>query len=318
MIVARCQGTTNSQRIQMQKLSAKPNEVVTDTEDRSKISALDDYGQIRKIIAYLSEDWRVQPSLERIAAEVGMSSTDCQKLFRRWAGISPKEFLQAITIDHARAMLRASASLLDTALETGLSGTGRLHDLFIDHEAMTPGDYKRGGEGLAISYGVHPSPFGMAVAMATNRGLCGLAFADTPDAVNPVKEELMARWPNASYISSPDRTGPIVTQIFSPARWSEEDPVKIILIGTDFEVRVWRTLLDLPMGSATSYAAVADKVCTPAAARAVGRAVGHNPIAFVVPCHRVLRKDGNLGGYHWGLTRKKAIIGWEAAQLKKL
>lgn len=286
--------------------------------EKDMATSLEDYKNIKSVISYVSQEWQSQPSLQDIADHIGLAPTQCHKLFRRWSGLTPKEFLQAVTIDHAKTMLRQSASLLETAMETGLSGTSRLHDLFVDHESMTPGDYKRGGEGLTIFVGYHPSPFGHAVAMATDRGLCGLAFADDEATLASVRTDLAARWPGADYVDAPEKTSPYVTQIFMPAEWTKSSPVKIVLIGTDFEVRVWKKLLNVPMGHATSYSKIADHIGNPKASRAIGNAVGRNPLAFVVPCHRVLRKDGNLGGYHWGITRKRAIIGWEAGHLQGL
>lgn len=274
-----------------------------------------DYARVRRAIEFVSETWQDQPSLETIAAHVGLSPAHFQKLFKRWAGISPKAFLQAITVDHARELLRDSASVLDAAYEVGLSGPGRLHDLFVDHEAMTPGDYKRGGAGLEIDVGVHDSPFGRAVIMTTARGVCGLAFADDESGERAAIDDMMARWPNATYRQDPARTAPVAQRIFAPERWRARDPLKVVLIGTDFEIRVWENLLRLPLGRAVTYSDLACTIGAPKAARAVGSAVGRNPISFVVPCHRVLRKGGGLGGYHWGVTRKQAILGWEAARL---
>ncbi|MHA1164049.1 MAG: methylated-DNA--[protein]-cysteine S-methyltransferase [Alphaproteobacteria bacterium] len=275
----------------------------------------EDYARVRRAIAFITDHWRDQPDLEEIAADAGLSPAHFQRLFTRWAGISPKEFVQAITLDHARELLKGSASILDTAYEVGLSGAGRLHDLFVDHEAMTPGDYKRRGAGLEIAWGFHASPFGNALIMATERGVAGLAFADDEGEESVILEDMMRRWPAAAYTNAPERTAPYAARIFTPELWRKSSPLKIVLIGTDFEVRVWDALLKLPMGQAITYSDLASHVCTPAAARAVGSAVGRNPISFVVPCHRVLRKDGGLGGYHWGVTRKQAIIGWEAGRL---
>ncbi len=280
----------------------------------SGIVVIDDYARVCQAIEYLTENWREQPSLEDIADHSGLSASHFQRLFKRWAGISPKEFLQALTLDHARAMLRNSASLLDTSLEVGLSGPGRLHDLFVDHEAMTPGDYKRRGAGLEIAYGFHDSPFGRALLMTTVHGVAGLAFADDESGERDVLADMTARWPEAHYTHDPAGTAPQAARIFMPERWRASDPLKVVLIGTDFEVRVWQALLKLPVGRAVTYSDIAARVCSPRAARAVGSAVGRNPISFVVPCHRVLRKDGGLGGYHWGVTRKQAIIGWETGK----
>ncbi|MFY0614900.1 MAG: bifunctional helix-turn-helix domain-containing protein/methylated-DNA--[protein]-cysteine S-methyltransferase [Hyphomicrobiaceae bacterium] len=278
-----------------------------------KTVAARDYDAVRRAIAFLSEHWLEQPELDDLAGHLGLSAAHCQKLFKRWCGLSPKEFLQAITIDNARNLLDGSASLLDCAHEVGLSGSSRLHDLFVDHIAMTPGDYKRRGEGIAISYGFHSSPFGEALVMATDRGIAGLAFVN--EDIGQTRQEALSdmtrRWPNADYLEQPEATAAHAQQVFDPRRWSAEQPVRLVMIGTDFEVRVWETLLKIPMGKAVSYTDIARHIGKPQASRAVGSAVGRNPISFVVPCHRVLRADGSLGGYHWGLTRKRALIGWE-------
>jgi AraC family transcriptional regulator of adaptative response/methylated-DNA-[protein]-cysteine methyltransferase len=276
-----------------------------------------DYDLVRRAIAFLSGKWEEQPTLERLAAHLGLSPAHTQRLFKRWCGLSPKEFVQAVTIDHARNLLTSSASVLDAAHEVGLSGAGRLHDLFIDHEAMTPGEFKRRGEGLEIAYGFHDTPFGDALLLATDRGVAGLAFVDEDKGQS--REEALAdmtgRWPKAMFIDAPERTAPHATRIFDPGCWSAEQPVRLVLIGTDFEIRVWQALLRIPMGRAVTYADIARHIGHPAASRAVGSAVGRNPISFVVPCHRVLRGDGQLGGYHWGLTRKRALIGWETGRV---
>jgi AraC family transcriptional regulator of adaptative response/methylated-DNA-[protein]-cysteine methyltransferase len=274
-------------------------------------AAATDYEVVRKAIAYISRDWREQPSLERIAAHVGMKPLSLQKLFRRWAGLTPKAFLQAVTVDHARALLDDSASVLDASLEVGLSGPGRLHDLFVAHEAMTPGAYKARGEGVAVRWGFHASPFGQALAMVTERGLAALAFAD-PGGERAVLAEMTARWPRATYVEDAVATAPYVRRAFDPATWRAGQPLRVVMIGTDFEIRIWETLLKVPFGTATTYSDIAAHVGNPGAARAVGAAVGRNPLSFVVPCHRVLGKGGALTGYHWGLTRKRAILGWEA------
>jgi AraC family transcriptional regulator of adaptative response/methylated-DNA-[protein]-cysteine methyltransferase len=270
-----------------------------------------DYAVVSRAIAFISEKWRDQPALEEIAAHVGMRPLSLQRLFTRWAGLSPKAFLQAVTLDHARALLADSASVLDASYELGLSGPARLHDLFVTHEAMTPGDYKARGEGITIRYGFHPSPFGMALAMVTGRGLAGLAFADEGEERTALAD-MTARWPRATYVEDSAATAPYVARIFDRALWRPEQPLRVVMIGTDFEVSVWETLLKLPLGRATTYSDIAAHLGRPSAARAVGTAVGRNPISFVVPCHRVLGKDGGLHGYHWGLTRKRAILGWEA------
>jgi AraC family transcriptional regulator, regulatory protein of adaptative response / methylated-DNA-[protein]-cysteine methyltransferase len=274
-------------------------------------TAAADYNIVRRAIAHVRGHWRAQPEVAEIAEAAGVSTTDLHHLFRRWAGITPKAFLQALTLDNARQLLRSSASVLDAAYEVGLSGPGRLHDLFVTHEAMSPGEWKSGGEGLTISYGLHPCPFGKALVMASERGLCGLAFADSGKEKSALTD-MRRRWPRAKYVEDLARTARLAERVFDKNTWRPERPLRVVLIGTDFEVRVWETLLRIPMGRAATYSDVACKVGAPKAARAVGAAVGKNPIAFVVPCHRVIGKSGELTGYHWGLTRKRAMLGWEA------
>jgi AraC family transcriptional regulator, regulatory protein of adaptative response / methylated-DNA-[protein]-cysteine methyltransferase len=270
-----------------------------------------DYDMVRRSLAFLTENWREQPSLETLAEKSGVSPHHLQRLFTRWAGLSPKAFLQAITIDHARELLRDSASILDTAYEVGLSGPGRLHDLFVTHEGMAPGVYKTKGKDLAIRYGFHDCPFGKALIMATGLGLCGLAFADEGEEAKAFAD-MRSRWSEASYVEDPAFTASYVGRIFEPENWTREQPLRIVFIGSDFELRVWETLLRIPIGKATTYSDIAAHIGNPNASRAVGTAVGKNPLSFVVPCHRVLGKSGTLCGYHWGLTRKRAILGWEA------
>ena len=271
----------------------------------------DDYRIVRQVIEFLTENWRDQPELETIAARLGTEPTRLQKLFTRWAGLSPKAFLQALTLDHARALLEQSATVLDTAYEVGLSGPGRLHDLFVTHESLTPGAYRARGEGLVMRYGYHPSPFGAALVVATDRGLAGLGFAEVGEE-SAALADMTRRWPRAHYVHDPAFTAPLARRIFDRREWRPETPLRVVLIGSDFEIRVWETLLRVPFGCATTYSDLARRVERPTAARAVGAAVGRNPISFVVPCHRVLGRSGALTGYHWGLTRKRAILGWEA------
>jgi AraC family transcriptional regulator, regulatory protein of adaptative response / methylated-DNA-[protein]-cysteine methyltransferase len=274
-------------------------------------AAAADYDIVRRAIGHIREHWRSQPEIDAIAEAAGVTPTELHHLFRRWAGLTPKAFLQAITLDAARNLLRASASVLDAAYEVGLSGPGRLHDLFVTHEAMSPGEWKSGGQGLTIRYGFHPSPFGIALVMASDRGLAGLAFADAGEE-EAALADMRQRWPNATYVEDSAGTATLARRIFDPKRWRAEEPLRVVLIGTDWEVRVWETLLKIPMGRLTSYSSIASKLCAPKAARAVGAAVGKNPISFVVPCHRVVGSSGALTGYHWGITRKHAMLGWEA------
>jgi AraC family transcriptional regulator of adaptative response/methylated-DNA-[protein]-cysteine methyltransferase len=277
-------------------------------------TAAADYDVVRRAIAHIRGNWRSQPEIETIAEAAGVSGPDLHHLFRRWCGLTPKAFLQALTLNHARDLLRASASVLDASYEVGLSGPGRLHDLFVTHEAMSPGEWKAGGEGLTITYGFHPCPFGMALVMTTPRGLAGLALADAGKERSALND-MRARWPKARYVEDFAATASTARRIFDAALWRADQPLRVVLIGTDFEVRVWEKLLDIPMGRLDTYSGIARKVGEPKAARAVGAAVGKNPICFVVPCHRVVGKNGDITGYHWGITRKRAMLGWEAGRV---
>jgi AraC family transcriptional regulator of adaptative response/methylated-DNA-[protein]-cysteine methyltransferase len=273
-----------------------------------------DYEVVRRCIEKISLDYRDQPSLEALAEAVGETPTGLQKLFTRWAGLSPKAFLQAVTLDHARKLLDQGMPLLETSYEVGMSGPGRLHDLFVTHEAMSPGDYKSRGAGLTIRYGFHLSPFGVALIMVTERGLAGLAFNDAGNE-RAALADMSGRWPNATYVEDMAATAPYAARIFDPAKWRGDQPLRVVMIGSDFQLRVGEALLRIPMGKARSYSAIASEIGAPQANRAVGAAVGANPLSFVVPCHRAVGKSGALTGYHWGLTRKRAILGWEAGQL---
>lgn len=269
-----------------------------------------EYETVRKVVEIISENWREQPDLASIAHAVDQSPTGLQKLFTRWAGISPKAFLQAVTMDHAKRLMADGLPLLEMSHELGLSGPGRLHDLFVEHEAMSPGTYKSGGNGLKIDYGFHPSPFGTSLVMATQRGLAGLAFADEGEEEIALAD-MKGRWPNACFTEKPEETKNYAERVFNPGQWQAEQPLRVVLIGTDFEIRVWEGLLAIPFGGVSTYSALGHAIGKNAP-RAVGRAVGRNPISFVVPCHRVIGKSGALTGYHWGLTRKRAMLGWEA------
>jgi AraC family transcriptional regulator of adaptative response/methylated-DNA-[protein]-cysteine methyltransferase len=277
-------------------------------------AALRDYDSVRRAIAFISEHWRAQPTIEAMADAAGVTSDELHLLFRRWAGLTPKAFMQALTLDHAKGLLRDSASVLDAALDSGLSGPGRLHDLFVTHEAMSPGEWKTGGAGMTLQYGFHPSPFGTAIVIASGRGLAGLAFAD-PGEEPAAFADMRRRWPRATFLEDHAGTAALAQRIFDTKLWREDEPLRVVLIGTDFEVRVWETLLKIPMGRAVSYSDIASNISRPKASRAVGAAVGKNPISFVVPCHRALGKSGVLTGYHWGITRKQAMLGWEAGQV---
>jgi AraC family transcriptional regulator of adaptative response/methylated-DNA-[protein]-cysteine methyltransferase len=274
-----------------------------------------DYRTVSDIIALLTEDYQAQPSLEAIARKIGQDPTELQKTFTRWAGLSPKAFLQAVTIDHAKRLLRdENMPLLETSYELGLSSPGRLHDLFVTHEAMSPGEWKSGGAGLEIRHGFHDSLFGRALVMITDRGLCGLAFADDQAGEPEALRDMTSRWPGATYVHDVEATRPYADRIFDPARWNPSEPLRVVMIGTDFQIRVWEQLLEIPIGRLCTYSDIATRIGVPKASRAVGAAVGRNPVSFVVPCHRAIGKSGALTGYHWGLTRKRAMLGWEAAK----
>ncbi|MCB1448165.1 MAG: bifunctional helix-turn-helix domain-containing protein/methylated-DNA--[protein]-cysteine S-methyltransferase [Rhizobiaceae bacterium] len=282
--------------------------------EESGPGTLDDYARVRRAIRFLTENWRDHPDLDTIAAEMDLNATQAQKLFHRWAGLTPKQFVQAITLDHARALLADHETVLDTAYDVGLSGPGRLHDLFVTHEAMSPGEWKSRGAGLRIRYGFHDSPFGRALLMITDRGLCGLAFADDAAAEPEALRDMTERWPGADYAEDLEATRSYAGRIFDPGRWNPSEPLRVVLIGTDFQIRVWEQLLEIPLGRLCTYSDLADRIGAPKASRAVGAAVGRNPVSFVVPCHRAIGKSGALTGYHWGLTRKRAMLGWEAAR----
>ncbi len=276
------------------------------------LTPADDYETVRAAIAYLSETGAEDVDVARFARSLGMTERQLTDLFRRWCGLSPKSFAQAVALNHAKRLLAEKESVLATTYAVGLSSTSRLHDLFVTHEAMPPGAFRQKGEGLAMIWGTAPSPFGTAVLVLTDYGLAGLGFADGEVSVAAAFADLRDRWPNAKFSRDDARIAPIAARVFDPARWDPERPVKVVLIGTDFEVEVWQTLLKIPVGRATTYQAVAERIGRPAASRAVGAAVGKNPISFVVPCHRVVGSSGALTGYHWGVPRKRAILGWEA------
>ncbi len=280
----------------------------------SDIAKRQDYETVRRAIEYLTKKYREQPEVEAVAAAMKTDPRTLNDLFRRWCGLTPKAFLQAVTLDNAKRLLASSPNILETSYELGLSGPGRLHDLFVVHEAMSPGEWKSGGEGLEIRYGFHPSPFGTALVMVTKRGLCGLAFAD-PGKEGIALKDMRSRWRNAHYVEDSAATADIAARIFQSERWKPDTPLRVVLIGTDFEVRVWETLLKVPLGRAATYSDVARRIGKANAPRAVGAAVGKNPISFVVPCHRIVGSNGALTGYHWGLTRKRAMLGWEQAKL---
>lgn len=276
------------------------------------ITPKSDYETVRAAIAYLSENGPDETDLGRFSRALGLNERQLTDLFRRWCGLSPKSFAQAVALDHAKALLADNGSVLDTTYEVGLSSPSRLHDLFVAYEAMPPGAFRNRGEGLTMYWGAAPSPFGTAVLTVTDYGISGLGFADENLSVEAAFTDLANRWPNAKFVRDDQRIAPLAARIFTPDRWSADQPVRVHLIGTDFDVEVWETLLKIPVGQATTYSAIAGRLGRPQSARAVGGAVGRNPISFVVPCHRVVGKAGALTGYHWGVPRKRAILGWEA------
>lgn len=271
-----------------------------------------DYKIVKQIIEYLHDNFKNQPDMSTIAHDIGIPADQLAQLFQSWAGISPMGFLQALSIDHARRLLSENASVMDTSYEIGHSSPSRLYDLFVTHEAMTPGQFKHKGQGLKIYYDYAPSPFGLSLMVVTDKGLAGIGFAeDNEKSKMDALIDMQSRWPNADFIHSPNHITPYKDQVFNYQKWSAENPIKIVLIGTDFEIRVWQELLKIPFGGATTYGTIAKSLDKPKAARAVGTAVGKNPISFVVPCHRVVGSNGAITGYHWGLTRKRAMLGWE-------
>ena len=273
----------------------------------------EDYRRIEKAIEFLAENYHLQPSLDEVARSVNLSEFHFQRLFRRWAGISPKRLVQFLTLEHAKQMLEESRSVLDAAYDAGLSSPSRLHDLFVTAEAMTPGEFKAKGAGLEISYGFHPSPFGECLLAVAERGICGLGFVGEGGRKQTL-EDFKRRWPAAQFQENPEKTGSYIRGIFIAKKRNGSHPLKLLLMGTNFQIKVWEALLRIPPGSVACYEDLARQVGKPSAARAVGSAVGRNPISFLIPCHRAIRKMGITGDYHWGAARKKAILAWEAAR----
>lgn len=270
-----------------------------------------DYARIEKAIRYIDENFQRQPSLDEVARHVGLSDFHFQRLFSRWAGVSPKRFLQFVTARHARDLLGSRRSVLDAAYEAGLSGPGRLHDLLISVDAMTPGEVKRRGAGMRVRYGFHDSPFGECILASTERGLCGLEFLGE-DGRAGAFDSVRSRWPAASFVADAQASAELAARVFDAGPGGA--PLPLHLRGTNFQIKVWEALLRIPAGEVTTYGDIAGRVCSTRAARAVGAAIGRNPIAFVVPCHRVIRTTGAFGDYHWGPERKRAMLAWESAR----
>lgn len=269
------------------------------------------YSRVAEAIGYIKENFKTQPRLEEVAEKIHVSPFHFQRLFTEWAGVSPKKFLQYITVEHAKKMLKENgATLFDTAFEAGLSGTGRLHDLFINIEGMSPGEYKNGGESLTINYSFAETPFGNIIVASTPRGICHMAFADDQRQAFHALQEM---FPNAAYHQMVDLAQQNVLYIFTHD-WTKLNQIKLHLKGTEFQLKVWETLLKIPMGQLATYGTIAKQIQLPTASRAVGAAIGDNPVAFLIPCHRVIQSTGLFGQYHWGSIRKTAMIGWEAAR----
>ncbi len=269
------------------------------------------YNRIAEAIEYIKNNFKEQPNLDEVASKVHLSPFHFQRLFSEWAGTTPKKFLQYISIEHAKKLLTdKQATLFDTAFETGLSGTGRLHDLFVNIEGMTPAEYKNGGKNLSVNYSFAESPFGNLIVASTPKGICYMAFND--DETNALND-LKLKFPNATFQGKLDLIQQNALFIFQND-WSKLPEIKLHLKGSDFQLKVWETLLKIPMGQLSTYGNIAEQIGNANASRAVGTAIGSNPVAFLIPCHRVIQSTGNIGGYMWGNTRKTAIIGWESAR----
>lgn len=274
----------------------------------------EDYARIEQVIYYLEQNASQQPRLSEIAEHIHLSEYHFQRLFTRWVGISPKRFLQFITKEHAKQLLDKSASIMEAAFRVGLSSPGRLHDLFITWEAVTPGEFKLHGEGLTINYGFHPSPFGEVLLGATERGLCNLSFVmhtEHSDALDALQQ----KWPKARLIQDPSITQPLIARIFHHRGKSPHEALRVYLSGSNFQLKVWEALLRIPSGNVVSYGDIARYLGKPGASRAVGNALARNPVAVVIPCHRVISSLGEFGNYHYGEARKIALLGWEMAKV---
>ena len=272
-----------------------------------------DYLRVEKAISFLQSNYTRQPDLQEVARSVHLSEYHFQRLFTRWAGISPKRFLQYLTLEHAKDALKKSRSVLDATFDAGLSSPGRLHDLFVTIEAMTPGEFKQSGEGLMIHYGFHATLFGECLLAVTDRGICGLSFVAQGTRTQVLKE-LRDRWTGATLREAHGMTQPFIDRLFSTPSKKQHTPLQLLLKGTNFQIKVWEALMRIPEGSVVSYEDLARAIGSPKASRAIGNAVGKNPVAYIIPCHRVIRRAGIIGNYHWGPERKKALLGWEWAR----
>jgi AraC family transcriptional regulator of adaptative response/methylated-DNA-[protein]-cysteine methyltransferase len=275
-----------------------------------------DYARIEKAIHFLEKNFQKHPDLQEIADIVGLSEFHFQRMFRQWVGISPKQFVQFLTKEYAKDLLAQSRNILDVTYTSGLTSPGRLHDLFVRWEAVTPGEFSRQGSGISIFYGFHPTPFGECLLATTQRGICGLYFTrdgDRERSINILHKE----WPDAEFHENLQNTQTIIQNVFDAPKWAPERPFHLYLKGTNFQLKVWEALLKIPQGSVVSYQDIARKIGNPKGVRAVGSAVAHNPISYLIPCHRVIRKEGIFGNYQGGTERKKLLLAWEMAQTGK-
>jgi len=289
-------------------------QVLLTTESESATQAALDYRRIEKAITFLQEHFLEQPDLAAVARSTHLSEYHFQRMFTRWAGISPKRFLQFLTIEHAKQQLANSKAVLETAFDSGLSSPGRLHDLFVSVEAVTPGEFKTRGAGIRINYGLHPTRFGDCLLGVTERGVCWLGFicgSSNAEAISEMKRH----WAGATFARRPDLTAAIAARIFSGLNNGKHSPLSLLLLGTNFQIKVWQALLKIPAGTLVAYETIGGLIGARQSSRAIGSAVGSNPIAYLIPCHRVIQKTGLLGGYRWGETRKQVMLGWESAQI---
>ncbi|MEM6713564.1 MAG: methylated-DNA--[protein]-cysteine S-methyltransferase [Cyanobacteria bacterium P01_C01_bin.147] len=275
-----------------------------------------DYERVAAAIAFIQSHHEQQPDLATVARHVHLSEHHFQKVFTRWAGVSPKRFVQLLTLESTKRRLATTQSLLTVALDSGLSSPSRLHDLYVRFEAMTPADYRDGGRGLTIAYGLHPTRFGTTLIAQTERGICNLQFCELTDSLAPV-DRLQRQWPQAKLLQRPEQTQPIADRLNHSLTTANGQPLSVMVKGTNFQTQVWRALLTLPWGHLATYQDIANHLGKPKAARAVGTAIGANPVGYFIPCHRVIRATGEIGGYHWGPLRKTVMLGWEAAQYQE-
>ena len=286
---------------------------IGDMNDNKFSQQAEDYRRIERAIEYIEANFRSRPTLDEIAKSSHMSKYHFDRMFRRWAGISPIRFMQFLTLEYTKRLLDESETILDASYDAGLSGPGRLHDLFVTFDAMTPGEYKNLGRGLTIEYGFHPTPFGQCLLAKTERGICHLSFVDSDDNKSAI-ERLQRQWPGSGLIENREATGSIVKSIFTAKPDNDSRPFHLLVKGTNFQVNVWRALLTIPAGHLVSYGDMAAHISRPGSSRAVAGAIAVNPVAYLIPCHRVIAGSGHIHGYRWGVSRKKAIIGWEAAR----